>query len=113
MANNRSTYQQMYTVSIPKDQLLNRVARNDSLDEMDLRVVLCLFTILYGYNKDIKRPSTVNDPMNFNSVSAERISDILDTKKKYIKESIRKLLEEGIIEDGTSNGSTKGYRFTF
>lgn len=113
MANNRSTYQQQHTVSIPKKHLIEKIACNQDLSEMDLRVALCLFTELDGFNRDLKRARSFNDPLNYTHVSAERIADILGVRKKKVKESIQVLLEEGIIEDGVSNGTFKGYRFTF
>lgn len=112
MANNRCTYQQVTNVSINKEKLIE-IASDDSLSELDLRVLLVLFTELNGW----KEPASINDrtkdPENFTKVDIKTISDTLMYKKKKIKESIDRLRKVGLIESGTNDRVRDGWRFTF
>lgn len=118
MANNRCVYQQEYTVSVPKQELLENIVYNNKFKERDLRVFLLLLTELNGYRSDIgsrtrTQGSTKEDKRNFKKISPSKISDELGYSKDKIKKSIKKLLKYGVLEMGDSNGSKDGYRFTF
>ena len=114
MANNRNTYQQLTNVSINKKKLLE-IASNEALDETDLRVLLCLFTELNGWSPTDPyapgRPAV--DPLNFSIIDINEIANTLDIKKKKVKRSIKNLFDLCIIEDGSSQTVSHGYRFTF
>lgn len=121
MANNRCTYQQEYTVSIPKQELLERVAYNFKFNERDLRVFMLLLTELNGY-KQSTVSSRLGDPdseknksvkNNFKKISPGKISKEFGYSKEEVKKSIKKLMKYGVIEKGDSNGAKDGYRFTF
>lgn len=113
MANNRSTYQQQTNVSINKD-MLRVIGANDNLSELDLRVLFMLFSELNGY----KRPNNTSgkqekDPLNYKKLDIEAIAMALDVKKKKVKKSIESLIDEDLVEIGSSDTVTNGYRFTF
>ena len=110
MANNRSTYQQVRNVSIPKKELLELVVYNEELTKKDLRVCLFLFTVLDGW----KEPERyTQDPNNFTVVYDDVIARDLGMSKKDVRKSLRTLLREGIIEEGDGKGNEDGLRFTF
>lgn len=112
MANNRCTYQQIYTVSIPKKKLLEYVICDEELGKKDLRVFLMLLTELEGYTPpsfDSKR----EDPLNFKKIDSEWMCDVLDMDESDVRKSIKKLESHGIIERGNTTSVKNGYRFTF
>ena len=111
MANNRNTYQQTYTVSVPKNELLEYVVYNPELKKMDYRVFLMLLTELEGYSPRMR--SNRPDPKNFTKIDTERIASKLGVYKEDVKTSIKKLINEGIIEKGNTTNMKNGYRFTF
>ena len=114
MANNRCTYQQEHTVSIPKQALLENVVYDFNFKERDLRVFMLLLTELNGYNKNRKtRTNPENEKNNFKKISPGKISKELGYSKDEVKKSIKKLLKNGVIEKGDSTGAKDGYRFTF
>lgn len=51
--------------------------------------------------------------MNYARIDIDSISDTLNIKKKDVKRSINTLLDLGIIEEGSNDTVSKGYRFTF
>lgn len=110
MANNRNVYQQGHTVSIPRVNLLD-VAGNDMLGKKDLRVLLVLFTQLDGWSAP--KSGTFKDPDNFKKIDVDAIADKLDMKKKEVKTCIKNLEDMFLIESGSSETITNGYRFTF
>lgn len=111
MANNRCTYQQQNTVSIPKNALVDYVATNTNLGKKDLRVFLLLATQLNGWKPGLRGNKT--DPKNFVKVDTEQIADVLDMEIREVKKCIKKLRDEGIIEKGDTDTTINGYRFTF
>ena len=113
MSNHNSTYQQMYTVSVPKKELLEYVIFNDELNKKDYRVFLMLLTELNGYSVNRKNYSEDKDPLNFTKIDSERIAKKLDMDESDVKKSIKKLLKEEILEKGNTQNMKNGYRFTF
>lgn len=111
MANNRCTYQQKDTVSIPKAELLDWVVMNDKLSKKDLRVCMFLLTELDGWKEPLKGQYT--DPKNYRMINKGQIADILEMESKEVKKSIKNLVSNGILEKGDSNSGIDGYRFTF
>lgn len=110
MASNKYVYQQVHNVSINRESL-QEIASNDSLSKKDYKVLICLFTQLDGWapNKDF----TNKDPQNFKIIDTKMIADVLGMDKKDVKKSIRKLMDEYIVEKGSSDTIKTGYRFTF
>lgn len=108
MANNRCTYQQIENVSINKKSLAD-IAVFGSLSKSDYRVLLILFTELNGW----KPSSRSADPLNFKKIDKESISITLGMTKKDVKKSIDRLIEQDLLEQGSSDTVEKGYRFTF
>ena len=113
MANNKNVYQQIYTVSVPKKELLDYVAFNKELNKKDYKVFLMLLTELNGYSSPKNKKFDSNDPQIFTKIDAEQIADQLDMDENDVKKSIKKLLNEGIIEKGNTTNMKNGYRFTF
>lgn len=115
MSQNRFVYNQVYTVSVPKKEL-TELACNKDLSKKDLRVCLLLFTKLDGYkigDKVTLGDGRLKDPMNYNRIDIESIAETLGLKKKEVKASIETLIEQGIIEEGSTTTIKNGYRFTF
>jgi predicted transcriptional regulator len=112
MSSIRSVYQQQYTVSIPKHELLEYVACNEELTKKDYRVFLTLLTELNGYSNRQKKSTTL-DPMLYTKIDSEQISEVLGMDESDVKKCIKKLVSEGIIEKGNTNNMKNGYRFTF
>lgn len=110
MANNRCTYQQVTNVSIPKNKLLE-VAANPYFSKKDYRVLLCLFTELDGWAPSPKRET--KDPKNFKKIDIKSIASKLNISKKDVKKSLKNLMDSNIIEDGSSDTISNGYRFQF
>ena len=103
--------QQKTTTSIPRDPFIESVVLNRDLNKKDLRVCMLLLTELNGFHKSLNRHR--DDPLNYRAISVENIADTLELSKADVKESIRKLQSEQIIEKGTSPTVGKGYRFKF
>jgi RIO-like serine/threonine protein kinase len=53
------------------------------------------------------------DPFNYKSIDIKKIAETLHMKKKDVKESLKVLIREEIIEPGDSLASNNGYRFRF
>ena len=113
MANNKSTYQQINTVSVPKKELRDYVIYNQELNKKDYRVFLMLLTELNGYTPPKNRSYIDSDPLNFTKVDSEQIAEQLDMDESDVKKCIKKLVKEGIIEKGDTHNMKNGYRFTF
>ncbi len=111
MAANRCTYQQTYTVSIPKRELMNYIVLNDELNKKELRVCLYLFTVLDGWQNSSSGRS--KDPENFKKIQASNIAKDLGYNKKDVKKVLDTLIDYGILEEGDSNGTNNGLRFCF
>jgi RIO-like serine/threonine protein kinase len=110
MANNKFVYQQQTNVSVNKSKL-RWIASHPDLKKTDYKVILVLLTQLNGYNKP--PTSKVTDPENFSYVHIDSIATALSVSKKKIKESLDKLVELEIIEQGDGDAVHDGYRFTF
>ena len=121
MANITATHQQINTFSINRESFLDTVVKNENLSENDLRVLCFLLTQLDGFKyekvshmKDgSERRSWNNDPKNYKNIDIKKIAKILNISKKEAKHSVKNLLREYIIEKGSSNSITDGYRFLF
>lgn len=109
MANNKAVYQQINTVSVPKDMLRELVIYNDDISKKDLRVFLMLLTYLDGFNPNSKS----QDPYNFKKVNASVMADELGFSKKDVIDSMENLEAYGIIESGSSPVISFGWRFRF
>lgn len=112
MANNRNTYQQVQTVSVKRESLLD-IATNLDLSKKELRVILVLLTQLDGYSQPKKLNENHHDPLNFKIIDVSAIADVLTMTKKEVKKAIEKIHDEGIIEEGSNDTVSHGYRFTF
>ena len=113
MGNSNSTYQQKNTVSVRKKELREYVVFNKELNKKDYRVFLMLLTELDGYSAPKRRTYEDEDPQNFTKIDSEQIADYLDMDESDVKKSIKKLINEGIIEKGNTPNMKNGYRFTF
>lgn len=113
MSNHNSVYQQKRTVSVPKKELTEYVILNKELSKKDYKVFLMLLTELDGYSIPKVRRMDDQDPLNFTKVDAEQIAEELDMDESDVKKSIKKLLNEGILEKGDNKNMKNGYRFTF
>lgn len=109
--NSRNVYQMTLTVSVPKKELLEWVVYNKDLSKKDLRVFMILLTELHGYSSPLR--GTAEDPQNFRKIDTEKISVELEMDESDVKESIKHLRDNAIIERGDSTNSVNGYRFTF
>lgn len=112
MANNRNTYQQVQTVSVSRDKLIE-IASDIDYNKKDLKVFLALLTQLDGYNIPSKCSKDHQDPMNFKKIDKESLADLLSLSKKEVSKSITKLYNDGYIEKGDNATIKGGYRFTF
>lgn len=111
MANHRCTYQQVTNVSINKSKIIE-IATNFGLSEIDLRVLLLLFTELNGWS-DINTSSRTVDPENYTKVDVKTIADTLGYKKKKVKNAMDNLISAGLLEQGSNDRVQDGWRFTF
>lgn len=110
----KELFQYQRTISVPREPFITKIIEDKRLSLDELRVCLLLLTELDGWDLDrkFKRPATV-DPENFKSVDIESIADTLKIKKKKVKEAIKLLLDEDIIEVSETRAAKVGYRFTF
>lgn len=106
-------FQNKTTISIPRESFMQNIVYNDRLKKNDYRVLALLLTVLNGWNYDARQNSKIQDPYNFKVIDIEQVAETLDMKKKEVKESINRLLDEYIIEKGDGTSVTNGYRFTF
>ena len=53
------------------------------------------------------------DTENFKSIDVKKISETLDISKSDVKDSIKTLIDNFIIEKGSNDIVKDGYRFTF
>lgn len=111
MANTKFTYQQMTKVSIDRNAL-REIATNESIDETDFRVLLVLFTELNGWDR-YATDGNRNDPLNFKKIDKDSIAKLLYIKKKKVRDSIKNLINYGLLEKGSSDTVEEGYRLTF
>ena len=112
MANQRNTYQQVNTISVPREKILE-IASDIEFGKNDFRVFLILLTQLEGYSLPKNLRADHKDPMNFKMIDLGQISDTLNLSKKKVKKSINYLLDEGLLEEGYNETVSSGYRFTF
>lgn len=110
----KEIFQYKYTTTIPRENFIKYIVENEGLDLDDLRVCMLLLTELDGWdiNRKEVRMAAV-DPLNYRTIDIEKIAKTLHIKKKDVKESLKVLIREGIIEKGESRTSTDAYRFTF
>ena len=113
MASNRCTYQQTYNVSVPKKELLDYVVYNEDLSKTDYRIFMMLLTELNGYRPAKNDKWGDRDPQVFTKIDTEQIADQLNISEKKVKESIKTLIDQGIIEKGDTVNMKNGYRFRF
>ena len=111
MANVNATYQQVHTVSVKREKLID-IGTNLDLNKKDLRLFIILLTQLDGYTEP-KRQSDRPDPLNYKRIDIASLADVLSMSKKEVKKSLDKLMLEGYIEDGSNDTIKDGYRFTF
>lgn len=112
MANHRCTYQQVETVSIKRDRLIE-VAEDTEYGKNDFRVFLVLLSQLDGFCYPENSRRVVNDPLNFKKINLGQIADTLSLSKKQVKKSVDNLYNDGLLEMGSNNTVKDGYRFTF
>ena len=112
MANNRNTYQQVQTVSVSRDKLIE-IASDIDYNKKDLKVFLALLTQLDGYTIPIKSNKDQQDTLNFKMIDKDSLADLLSLSKKEVNKSINKLYNDGYIEKGDNATIKGGYRFTF
>lgn len=110
MANTRNVTQLQMKVSISKEKLVE-IGTNFGLSEEDYRVLFLLFSELSGWSPPISGPYV--DPLNYTKIDPKTISDTLGYKKKKVKRCIQDLCEAGLIEQGSNDKITDGWRFTF
>lgn len=110
MANTRNVSQQQTKVSIGKDKLIE-IGTNFGLSEEDLRVLLILFSELSGWSEPVNGSSY--DPLNFTKIDPKTIADTLGYSKKKVKKCIHHLAKADLIEQGSNDKITAGWRFTF
>jgi len=89
MANNRNTYQQVQTVSVSRDKLIE-IASDTEYNKKDLKVFLALLTQLDGYTIPIKYNKDHQDPLNFKMIDKDSLADLLSLSKKEVNKSINK-----------------------
>jgi hypothetical protein len=112
MSSHSATYQQIHTVSIRKEAIIERLLIDDKFSKDELRVILLLLTKLDGY-KEPENYARANDPYNFKAISIKQISSTLDIKSKKVEKIIDYLVDEDVLEKGSNDSVKKGYRFTF
>ena len=99
MSTRRYTFQYKEIISINRDSFLNTVVRNDNLSKKDLRVLAHLMTHLDG--------------MNFKAMSKKTIAQDLNISKSDVDKSIENLIDNEILQVGSSASVEKGYRLLF
>lgn len=112
MANARNVYQQIETLSVKRDKILD-IATNIELSKNEIRVFLVLLTQLEGYSVPKTMRADHKDPLNFKIIDIDAMADLLCMSKKKVKKCINKLHEEGFIEEGGNDTIKSGFRFTF
>lgn len=121
MGNINTTYQQINTFSVNRNAFLEAVVYNENLVENDLRVICLLLTQLDGFRyqkvyhmKDgSEKRSWNNDPKNFKNIDIKKMAKSLNISKKEVKKSLERLIDECILECGSSPTVKDGYRFLF
>ena len=108
----RCTYQQMETVSVKRDKILD-ISTNLDFSKNELRVILILLTQLEGYCVPKTMHGSHKDPLNFKIIDIDTIADSLCLSKKKVKKCIEHIHDEGLIEEGSNETINSGYRFTF
>lgn len=93
------TFQNQKTISLHREDFKRFIVLNQSLDKTDLRVVLHLFTFL--------------DNNEYKYVDVNAMSKDLGIKKGKIRDSINYLIDEEILDYGSSGHVKNGLRFTF
>lgn len=115
MASRNETVQLVTSFSIPREEFLGKVVANQNLKRRDYVVLVFLLTQLEGWNS-LKRmigSSTTLDPKNYRKLDIKNTAVVLGMEKSDIRQSLKVLKDEGIIEEGSSVTVKKGYRFTF
>ncbi len=110
MANTRNVTQLQTKVSISKEKLIE-IGTNFGLSEEDYRVLFLLFSELSGWSEPLN--ASTPDPLNYTKIDPKTISDTLGYKKKKVKKCIEDLADAGLIEQGSNDKVTNGWRFTF
>ena len=115
MATKLELSQQTTSFSVPRTSFIQNVVMNTHLSKTDYRVLCLLLTELDGWNKYERaiKSTTTPDPLNFQKLNLGNIALTLGLEKSDVKKSVKKLLYEGILEEGSSGVVKDGYRFTF
>ena len=95
----RNTFQYKESISVNRDRFLERVVRNNELSKKDLRVCLHLLTHL--------------DSVNYKEISKKQLAYDLDLTKSEVGKAINNLIENGVIELGSSASVDKGLKLLF
>lgn len=95
----KNTFQYKTTISVNRENFIDKVVRQSELKKNDLRVCMHLLTHL--------------DSITFKDVSKKNIAYDLEMTKKEVDKSIDKLVMFGIIERGSSGSVDNGYRLLF
>lgn len=78
---------------------LQKISENNELSKKDYKIFLFLSCRL--------------ESEFFKRIDIEQIADTLDLTKKDVKKSIEKLLEQEIIEEGSDEHISKGYKMCY
>ena len=119
-------HQYSNTITVPREALLENVVYNRDLSKKDLRVFLLLLTKLNGVSEEKAREYAIaieiGDDYDESEaskhdvwipLSAKQIAKDLHMDKEDVKESIERLVDENILQVGTSKTVKNGYRFSF
>lgn len=99
MATSKNTFQYKQTISINRDNFMNKIVLNDQLSKKDLRVILHLLTHL--------------DSINPKEISKKQIADDLNIGKKDVNNAIETLMAHEIIDTSSSGSVRNGYLILF
>lgn len=95
----KNTFQYKTTISVNRDNFIEKVVKQSELKKNDLRVCLHLLTHL--------------DSLTYKDVSKKNIAFDLEMTKKEVEKSIDKLELFGIIQRGSSGSVDNGYMLLF
>lgn len=95
----KNTFQYKTTISVNRENFIDKVVKQSELKKNDIRVCLHLLTHL--------------DSITFKDVSKKNIAYDLELSKKEVEKSINRLDMFGIIERGSSGSVDNGYRLLF
>lgn len=94
-----NSFQYTKTFSINRENFLQTVVYNENLSKKELRVLTKLMTEL--------------DCLNYKEIAKKKMAKSLNMELSDFKDALYELMEHGVIGEGASESTERGYKLLF